>query len=557
MNVFQVFQSLLPSQTRQDQLLLRSGQIVNATLIDMFPNGDAKVSIQGFMVRAKLETPMAKGEHTFMQVQSIQNGVVTMKILANNDMQATQLPTNNINQLLKNADLPQNTAWREVVQQMIQRNIPLLPDILQNGMHVLGKQPTEAQQQTWMTMLERGVPINQATFQAVHQVLYGQSVSSLVDALKGMIQQHLAVTGAANANHAQAANLNENTGHILTGQNALSINPQAASINNQAGTTVGPRANMGMGNSPSDPATRSIPTSILNNQAEAAKLMEGSNPSFGLGGRQSAEQSAMISPMRATLTSQHAEQARSLVSLQQALEQVSLKGEGTAVPLQTQSGANESPLAQIIKMFGYQHEKNAVQTLQELAQASVRGGDVSQQATGDSIKQMLLQITNQNQYPTAIREMASQLLNNITGQQLLSLPQDSQNMYQNTMLQIPVSWGENQQDTLTLQIQGRKDKKTIDPENCSVYLELTPPELGELGVFVQIVNRVVSVKLFTENEHLKGLVDSTYALLKQGLTEQGYMLSFVKVEVPEKEQPIHKALAAYNKRSTKGIDVRI
>lgn len=64
-------------------------------------------------------------------------------------------------------------------------------DILQNGVAVLGKTPAADHIQTWLSMLERNIPVSANSFQAVHQLLHGLSVSTLVNELKGVVQQLL------------------------------------------------------------------------------------------------------------------------------------------------------------------------------------------------------------------------------------------------------------------------------------------------------------------------------------------------------------------------------
>ncbi len=566
MNVFQVFHSMVSpeSQAVRDHLVLRNGQIVNATLMDMFANGDAKIAIQGYMVRAKLETPMARGEHTFMQVQSFQNGIVVMKLLAPNEANAPNVPDNNINQLLKNTELPQNAAWREVIQQMMQRNIPLLPDILQNGVALLGKQPTANQLQTWFTMLERGIPISADSLQAVHQLLYGSSVNTLVNELKALVQQLLAQSQGNTGTSAQQSASQQSISQQSASESSQMIQDSSVTGARTAQTAAGAEAR-------TQPIPGNIAEQVANakssvQQQLASNLIEQSNSA----GRAAADAGSL--PVQTSpVAGENTQMIGQLLKLSQVLDEISQTAKqvvraennaASAVP----STSQESPLAQLLKLFGYQHEKQAANLLQNRAGGMEKAAETVEQAMhrdgnatlpNENAKQLLIQLSANPQYPQAVREMAQQLLNNITGQQLLSLPQDQQTMHQSIMVQIPVEWGENQQDTLTLQVQGRKDKKTIDPSNCSIYLDLHPPNLGDLGVFVHIVSKVVSVKLFSENQQIKPMAAQLFPLLKQGLSEQGYLLSFVRVEEAQQETKTHKAINAYGKTSAKGIDIRV
>lgn len=88
----------------------------------------------------------------------------------------------------------------------------------------------------------------------------------------------------------------------------------------------------------------------------------------------------------------------------------------------------------------------------------------------ETLKPLLLKLLNE-QIPASIKEMAEQVLNRITAQQILS---QENGPIQNLLLTLPINLGSTQTD-LTLQWSGRKTKDgKIDPDYCRVlfYLEL-------------------------------------------------------------------------------------
>lgn len=78
----------------------------------------------------------------------------------------------------------------------------------------------------------------------------------------------------------------------------------------------------------------------------------------------------------------------------------------------------------------------------------------------DTLKPLLLKLLNE-QTPAAIKEIAEQILNRVTAQQILA---QENGPIQNLLLTLPINLGSTQTD-LTLQWSGRKTKDgKIDPE---------------------------------------------------------------------------------------------
>lgn len=91
----------------------------------------------------------------------------------------------------------------------------------------------------------------------------------------------------------------------------------------------------------------------------------------------------------------------------------------------------------------------------------------------ETLKPLLLKLLNE-QIPASIKEMAEQILNRITAQQILS---QENGPIQNLLLTLPLNLGSTQTD-LTLQWSGRKTKDgKIDPDYCRVlfYLKIGTP----------------------------------------------------------------------------------
>lgn len=606
MNVFQIMRNMSTSQRQADHLVLKNGQIVNATLLDMFDNGDAKLNIHGFMVRAQLEAPMTKGEHTFMQVQSFKDGLVNMKIISNERHTSSVIPDSNIQQMLKNTSMPNNAAWRQIVQEMIQRNIPLLPDTMAKGVQLLGRSPSMDMANSWMNMLERNIPANQATLTAVHQINNGPAINQLLTNLQEAIskQIELITPNQAGANdtkfsqtggqppglspsqmvqlaqevisqegqkQAQASESQVKVGQVNI-QEALSANLKGPGLDKSqvANTNTGvERSDLSrlVARETLSTSQREVQESLLRlNNLIKDLLQEGQRLTQSQTRENMPTREAKPAP-EVPLAQENTGKGQEGRLLDQAASkansQLNPDSKGIVTELKAEQAtprAETAPVLQVLKAMGLNHEKESLQALQKLLTEGTETtkDKVNQLLFDKNLKEELLNIINNRNIPPVIREISGQLLNNITGQQLLSTSHDSQNVFHNAMFQIPISWGDKEEDTLNLQIQGKKGKKSIDPNNCSIYLEVAPPSLGELGVYVNIVNKVVSVRLFSEHEGLQNLVDLTFSLLSSGLDEQGYKLSFIKLEDgKDKGQKEAKDVSAYKKLPSKGFDVRV
>ncbi|MCZ0872204.1 hypothetical protein [Peribacillus sp. AS_2] len=107
----------------------------------------------------------------------------------------------------------------------------------------------------------------------------------------------------------------------------------------------------------------------------------------------------------------------------------------------------------------------------------------------ETLKPLLLKLLNE-QISAAIKEMAEQILNRITAQQILS---QENGPIQNLLLTPPLNLGFVQTD-LTLQWSGRKTKEgKIDPDYCRVLFYLELGRLEETVIDMQVQNRIIKV----------------------------------------------------------------
>ncbi|MFF2586929.1 hypothetical protein [Peribacillus butanolivorans] len=186
-------------------------------------------------------------------------------------------------------------------------------------------------------------------------------------------------------------------------------------------------------------------------------------------------------------------------------------------------------------------------------------GDGLEDLTKDleTLKPLLLKLLNE-QNPASVKELAEQILNRITAQQVLS---QETGPLQNLLLTLPLNLGSSQTD-LTLQLSGRKKKDgKIDPDYCRILFYLELERLKETFIDMQVQNRVIKVTVINEySKTIEAAADNYLTLLKANLKKMDYRLSGVLFENPvsKKNTDTKLKFALFSeKESYSGVDIRI
>ena len=175
----------------------------------------------------------------------------------------------------------------------------------------------------------------------------------------------------------------------------------------------------------------------------------------------------------------------------------------------------------------------------------------------ETLKPLLLKLLNE-QHPSVVKDMAEQLLNRLTAQQVLS--QDNGPM-QNILLTLPLNLGSFQTD-LTLQWSGRKTKDgKIDPDYCRILFYLELENLHETVIDMQIQNRVIKVTVNNEkNEAIEAVASNYLDVLKDKLQVMDYKLSGVLFQDTARAKNVdskQKPLPFSGTGTYSGVDIRI
>ncbi|MBW7462294.1 hypothetical protein K0U00_50405, partial [Paenibacillus sepulcri] len=108
--------------------------------------------------------------------------------------------------------------------------------------------------------------------------------------------------------------------------------------------------------------------------------------------------------------------------------------------------------------------------------------------------------------PQALKDTAQQLVQHITGQQLLLTPERTASLFSHVTLFIPMQ-GQDGSQTASVHIQTRRGRKgELDAENCRLLFDLRMNTLGETVVDVQVVNKIVSLNLWNDHPAIAELL---------------------------------------------------
>ncbi|WNC12577.1 hypothetical protein [Brevibacillus brevis] len=236
------------------------------------------------------------------------------------------------------------------------------------------------------------------------------------------------------------------------------------------------------------------------------------------------------------------------VSLNQ--QGVLVNQESSAVP------PGNHPIQELFRQMGIAHER-------DLLGQSLPGAlpDARHLGQMESVKSMLLQVIQAPAHtvPTALREAADQLLQQVTGQQLMMVQPSSQALSQ-IVMQIPIRSAQGE-DTAYVQIESKKrGGGQIDAENCRLFFHLDLKTMGTTMIDVSIVNRIVNLQIFNDTSWVEPIVHGMKDRFAQQLQDIGYQLSAVRVQsIPEQRA---KSSAAAGVKETwlaeyKGVDLRV
>jgi hypothetical protein len=179
----------------------------------------------------------------------------------------------------------------------------------------------------------------------------------------------------------------------------------------------------------------------------------------------------------------------------------------------------------------------------------------------------LLQLHALADTPPAVKDSAQQLLQQITGQQLLLSP-DRTSMFSHITMMIPM-YNDSRQQTAAVHIQSRKGSRgEIDATNCRLVFDLQMKSIGDTLVDVQVYNKIVSLHVHNDHDFVANLLDGSRDEIAASLHNVGYQfLSLKCTPFPEQTGELSAAASGdigrnadttrYVSKPYKGVDIRV
>ncbi|MGG3279736.1 hypothetical protein [Paenibacillus solani] len=208
-------------------------------------------------------------------------------------------------------------------------------------------------------------------------------------------------------------------------------------------------------------------------------------------------------------------------------------------------------------------QQNNMAAAHQVAMASASSNEATV-ALQDTLKGVLLQVLSSQDVPPAVKEAAQQIVQHLTGQQLL-LNTDRTAPFAQVTIFIPLQGADGEQ-TASVHIQSRRGRKgELDATNCRLLFDLDMSFLGTTLIDVQVVDRIVSLNFRNDQSFAAELFEGRKQELAQAVSSIGYQLLSVKTEplpaashvVSDTSMSVQGTAAEYTPQVYKGVDMRI
>jgi hypothetical protein len=190
-------------------------------------------------------------------------------------------------------------------------------------------------------------------------------------------------------------------------------------------------------------------------------------------------------------------------------------------------------IGRLLQSLGVEHEHQLAKMPELLRAAQGLPAEADAQNSNgsrpdaDTLKSVLLQLAAADDLPAPLKETAQQVLQQITGQQLL-LSSDRSSMFSHITVFIPFMDGSGQQSA-SVHIQSRKGQRgELDANNCRLLFDLQMKTVGNTLVDVQVVNKIVSLQVHNDLPALAELIDVSREEISASLHKAGYQFFSIK-----------------------------
>jgi hypothetical protein len=546
MNLEAMFRSMMGRTISMSNniLELQVGQMVKGVLIKMLSENEAMFRIQGTTLHAQLETPVRPGQETWFQVHSAsQSNRIVLKVVGAQG-------NNSGDSLLTTLGIKPNVTNQLIVDTLMSHRMPVTPTTVSAIQHAVRQLPPSIEEtvgiRTGVIAIQKQLPATPFILESIASALANPKVetaSNLWNVFRTAVMEWV---GQEAENRTPSLNQTETRLPEKASIQTPAAQGSTSSAGSQSTISVVSNPNVSTEVNPGEvtPVGRTTAqtdlskTSILTIRSLGEVLPQGHQTedvrSNGLPAKDQLSQRSVTPQLLVEAFKQLDETVqRILVPTEAANEQSS--------PLIASKG---EAIRQWLQTVG-------------VAQSTLPDQPASRGST-ESLKNMIVQLLQQPDVPLLVKDSAGQLLQHITGQQILSLP-DQTHSHVQMFVQLPFHTGQG--DSATIYIQSRKRKgEGIDPDQCRLFFHLQMKHLGETWVDANIHLKSIDIHIMSDHHEMETRVKEHILTLNSGLKEQGYEIrSFQTSPLPESNSKIPNTTEKMraHRSDYKGVDFRI
>lgn len=604
MNISQMMRSFLgeASSTDSRAMELKVGQIVRGVILQVMDNNEALVQINGVQVRAKLELPLQAGQSTILQVQPQSGGALV--ILKQVEPGAVGLPEDTFKEWAKQLALPEQKWAAQIVKDLRKEGVILNREVSGAFQQAASAMPSDGNVEQWMqaaaATFKRGLPMTGAAVGAMHQIMFGRSAHELLETL----QQQLSSISSDSDGGAEAKQVPHAAARVLAllteGLEILRAPSSEGETLSDSDASVKDAAAVAKPQITQTTRMESTPS----NAVIPASAEEGSSEkAMPQAARAAASPPNWLGQMMKWMGVDHELQlAKTFTADSQTFQPAPTSQPAAADAVWKSSAAAPNPSPQLspaVEVSSKEASQPAVLTQgktddldnqlpirhQDLKQGIERAAAAVISAVSDSIpaaadsalptqqeslKSALLSLISAENTPTTIKETAQQLVQHITGQQLLLTPERNSSVHTHVTMFIPLNNADGNQ-TASVHIQTRRGRKgELDSSNCRLLFNLSMNTLGDTMVDVNVMDKIVSLNLWNDHPAISMLAELSRSEIAGSLQQAGYqLLSLRTTPLPKAgEQRLEDSAAAakiqqlpdmsaFSSNHYKGVDYRV
>lgn len=574
-------------------LELRIGQIVRGVLMEMLDNHEALMNINGVHVRAKLDAEMAVGKSTLLQVQpGGSGGLVVLKPLAD---PSDAFPEEGLKDVLKSFGLPEHKWALDLIRGLKRDGYPIGRETAAYFSTAAEMKPARADMQSWAGAVDvafrRGLTPTETTLASLRQALFAAPMHEVLADLQSALTRWLGGSDAS----PQASALGQKVQNLLS-QGAALLAQAEAQLSGQAGgnTSLGvintnqAAAAAGQREEAADSQKSGAPGKA---PVDVAAARAGGGPIHSAQAQNapgSPAGSSLPETQKAGISAGPHVQSRPIAEGGAAVSNASGAADAAnRIPAQPPAPKPEAAwIGRFLQWLGAGHEHRLLHAAEGRMPgeaglpagpglATAPGADApapSQEARpADTLKGALLALAAHEEVPPAVREAAQSLAAHITGQQLLLSSERNQAApFSHMTLFVPMK-GADGDTTATVHVQTRRNRRgEWDAHNCRLLFDLRMRHVGDTVVDVQVVDRIVSLKLLNDYPGMPDLIEQARGELTAGMSSAGFQLlsltvsplpqwkdGSASVETASGNADKSPAAGAYAAKPYKGVDFRV